>query len=131
MIHPQRDREPQLDQASEPLLAREQKTQGAKYCAGGGGAGAASAILTRQLACDHPNEPRQAHPCKNGSVTSPRSRQNRQHASSGAPPLNCETRASARDCTSMFVLRRARTNPLHFFLCPPEAQCVAWHSDEQ
>ena len=95
------------------------------------GTRAASTILTRHDACAHPYDPRHAHPRESGSAVSPPSRKNAQSASSGAPPLMCETRASARDCASTFVSRCALAIPLQSFLCPPEPQCAFWHACEQ
>ena len=108
----------------------EQNAQAAKVgCPGG--TRTASADLTRHVACVHPDEPRHVHSRASGSVVSPASRQNRQRASSGAPLLTCETRASVRDCTSGFASRRARAIPAQSFLCPPEVQCAFWHGREQ
>ena len=54
-----------------------------------------------------------------------------QCASSGATPVVCETRASARNCTSLIAPRRDHASPAQAALCPPDFQCATWHDREQ
>ena len=70
---------------------------------------AASADLTKHAACVQSGEPRWMHLRISGPAASTPPRHMRQCTSSGAPPLSCETRASACECTSLPVSRCART----------------------